>query len=96
MDAPESLVIRGLRGVFRFERRLYRIDHWRPPLRQGLPVRALLHTPVAYVLPIAAAAVPPLGGALALLPAPLHWALLPVALVAGGIAVFRIKQPTRR
>src|SRR4051795_12432662 len=82
MDAQDELVIHSYRTVFSFEWRLYRFDRWRLPLRGGLPVRALLYAPAVYLVLLAADRVPLLGGALRLLPAPLHWALAPLGLVA--------------
>jgi hypothetical protein len=85
MPAPEPIAIRGYRTVFAFERRLYRIDRWRLPLRGGVPLRALVYAPAVYVALGLLDRLPLLGVALRLLPPPLHWALLPLALVYAGV-----------
>jgi hypothetical protein len=96
MDAAEPLLIRSYRTVFRFERRLYRIDQWRLPLRGGVPVRALLYVPIAYALLALAGAVPLAGAALGALPAPLHWGLLPLALVLAALRAQLDGRPAHR
>lgn len=94
--AEQPLMIRSYRGVFRFERRLYRIDRWRLPLRQGLPVRALLYAPVAYAALLCAGALPLLGPVLGVLPAPVRWLLLPGALVVAALRVQVAGRPGHR
>jgi hypothetical protein len=76
------IVVRGYRTVFAFERRLYRLDQWRIPLRGGLPLRALGYVPAVYLALALASRVPGLGALLELLPDPVHWGLLPLGLVA--------------
>src|SRR5688572_21097813 len=75
------VVVRSYRTVFRFERRLYRFDRWRLPVRGGVPLRALVYTPAVYLALIAMARIPGAGWAIHALPDPLRWGLLPLALV---------------
>src|SRR3954468_14416239 len=81
MDAPDELVIHSYRTVFSFEWRLYRVDRWRLPLRGGLPVRALLYTPAVYAALALVDRLPWISAVPGLLPPPLHWLLVPLALV---------------
>jgi hypothetical protein len=90
--ASEPITVRGYRTVFSFERRLYRFDRWRLPLRGGLPVRALLYAPVVWGAVIAAGRVPALGSLIAALPDPTRYALLPGAIT---VALLRV-QPDGR
>lgn len=76
----EPVVIRGYREVFRFERRLFRLDRWQLPVRGGVPLRALAYVPVALLVVIVAGAVPVLGAVVGALPAPVRWVLIPGAL----------------
>src|SRR5262249_27722777 len=46
----DALVITSYRTVFRYERRLYRIDRWRLPAPAGVPLRSLLYAPVVATL----------------------------------------------
>jgi len=77
-ELDRRVVVRGYRTVFAFERRLYRLDRWRIPVRGGLPLRALLYAPAVYALLLLASGLPLLGGLLGLLPDPLRWGLLPL------------------
>jgi hypothetical protein len=90
--ASEPITIRGYRTVFSFERRLYRFDRWRLPLRGGLPVRALLYAPLVWGAVIAAGHVPAIGSVVAWLPDPTRYALLPGAIT---VALLRV-QPDGR
>lgn len=95
-DVDGRVVVRGYRTVFAFERRLYRFDRWRIPLRGGLPLRALLYTPAIYALLIAASWLPLLGGLLALLPDPLRWGLLPLGATAAMLQLALDGRPAHR
>jgi hypothetical protein len=96
VDASDELVIRSYRTVFSFERRLYRVDRWRIPLRGGLPLRALLYAPVVYALLVLIDRLPLVGAAPGLLPPPLHWGLLPLALVAAAVRAQLDGRPAHR
>jgi len=95
-DLDGRIVVRGYRTVFAFERRLYRFDRWRIPLRGGLPLRALLYAPAVYVLLLALGRVPGLGALLGLLPDPLRWGLLPLGAVALLLGVELDGRPAHR
>jgi hypothetical protein len=81
-----GLEIRSFGVVFRLERRLHKIDRWRLPLPYGLPVVGLAYALAALLALLVLAQLPLLGDALALLPAPVRYVLLPGAL---GLALAR-------
>jgi hypothetical protein len=87
------LVIRSYRSVFRFERRLYRFDRWRLPVRGGVPLRALLYAPVVYLACMLIGRLPLVGAGLGVLPDPVRWGSLPLGIV---IALVRIERDGRR
>jgi len=66
--------------VFRLERRLVKIDRWRLPFPYGIEVRALLYGAVVYLAMLVCTQLPLSGTLLGLLPAPLHWGLLPLGI----------------
>jgi hypothetical protein len=97
MILPDGrVVVRSYRTVFRFERRLYRFDRWRLPVRGGVPLRALLYTPAVYVAWVALAGIPGVGMVMAALPDPLRWGLVPLALVAGLLRLELDGRPAHR
>jgi hypothetical protein len=75
------VAVRSYRVVFRLERRIFRIDRYRLPFPYGLEVRAIVYAAATYALLLAAGALPVLGTMLGLLPAPLHWGVLPLGTV---------------
>jgi len=94
--ADGRLTIRSYRTVFRFERRLYRFDRWRLPVRGGVPLRVLFYLPAVYLALAVVGRLPVLGWALAVLPDPLRWGLLPLALVLALLRVELDGRPAHR
>src|SRR3954451_20979839 len=97
MSLPDGrVVMRSYRTVFRFERRLYCFDRWRLPVRGGVPLRALVYAPAVYLAWVALAGIPGVGVAMAALPDPLRWGLVPLALVAGLLRLELDGRPAHR
>lgn len=80
-DDHGRVPIRSYRLVFRLERRIFEVDRFRLPFPYGVEVRALVYTAVSYLCLALLSSLPLLGMLLGLLPAPVHWGLLPVGLV---------------
>lgn len=97
MDLTDGrITVRSYRTVFAFERRLYRFDRWRIPLRGGLPLRALLYAPLTYGVLAAMSPLPVIGWLLGVLPDQLRWGLLPLALVVALLRVTLDGRPAHR
>jgi len=82
--APQDhgrIPIRSYRVVFRIERRIHQIDRFRLPFPYGVEVRALVYAAAVYVVVLALGRVPLIDALLGLLPAPVHWGLLPLGTV---------------
>src|SRR3954466_6123141 len=75
------VVIRSFRLVFdRGYRRLFKVDRYRLPFADGLPILRLGYAAgVALALKLVAK-LPVVGPALAALPPPIHWVAIPVGL----------------
>ena len=62
----------------RLDRRLFKIDRWRLPFPQGIELRAIVYGAACLVGVLILSRLPISGQLLGLLPAPLHWAMLPL------------------
>jgi hypothetical protein len=80
-DDHGRVPIRSYRVVFRLERRIFQIDRFRLPFPYGLEVRAIAYVVAVYLSVLVLSALPGLGALLGLLPAPVHWGLLPLGVV---------------
>ena len=80
LDDRGRVPIRSYRVVFRLERRLVKIDRWRLPFPYGIEVRALVYGAVVYLAMLVLSRLPLSSALLGLLPAPLHWGLLPLGI----------------
>lgn len=83
---PHRTVVRSYALVFKIERKLFRIDRWRLPLPGGVEVRAILYGVSILLGMLIASRLPGIGLLLGLLPAPLHWGLIP-----GGLTFVLLK-----
>jgi hypothetical protein len=79
MSSPpgSGIAIRSFRVVFDLERRIHKVDRIRLPLPYGLPLRSVAYAVAAFLAVLVLARLPLLGGALAVLPAPVRLAVLP-------------------
>jgi hypothetical protein len=92
-DATQ-VVVRSYAVVLdRLERRIFRIDRWRIPLPMGIELRALGYAAAIYLVLLAARRLPLAGALLGLLPAPVHWLVLPLVVV---VALLRWQIDGRR
>lgn len=80
-DDHGRVPIRSYRVVFRLERRIFQVDHFRLPFPYGVEVRALAYAAVVYLAVLVLSSLPLLGALLGLLPAPVHWGLAPLGVV---------------
>ena len=80
-DDHGRVPIRSYRVVFRLERRIFQVDRFRLPFPYGVEVRALVYAAVVYLAVLILSGLPALGVLLGLLPAPVHWGLLPLGIV---------------
>ena len=80
-DDHGRVPIRSYRVVFRLERRIFQVDRFRLPFPYGVEVRALVYAAVVYLAVLILSGLPALGVLLGLLPAPVHWGLLPLGVV---------------
>lgn len=71
--------IRSFHVVFRLQRRLHRIDRWRLPFPNGVPVAAIGHAAGVLALIVALGQLPGLGATIRALPAPVAYVLIPSA-----------------
>ncbi len=84
--------MRSFREVFQIERRLFKVDRWRIPLRSGLEVRAIVYAIACYAGLLIARGIPPVAALHDLLPAPIGWLILPVG---GALALARFRPDGR-
>ena len=77
-DRP-TLTIRSFRLAFELERRIHRIDRFRLPLPYGLPLRSLAYAVAALGAVLLLGALPVFGAALEMLPWPVRFGVVPVA-----------------
>lgn len=73
------VTVRSYRGVFEFERRIYRIDRYRLS-PGGVPVRGVLHLIVCAAVVFLAGRLPVLSSVLGAFPWTLRWVGIPVGL----------------
>jgi conjugation transfer TcpE-like protein len=76
----DTLVVRSYRRVFRFDRRIYRIDRFAIPVPGGLPLVGLLWFLGALLGVLVASHLPAVGSLLTMLSPPLRYLVLPAAL----------------
>jgi hypothetical protein len=79
-EQGQTLTIRSFRLAFELERRIHRIDRYRIPLPYGLPLRSAAYAAVALLGVLAVSRLPVIGSALHVLPWPIRFGALPVAL----------------
>jgi hypothetical protein len=79
-ESTPTLAIRSFRLAFQLERRIHRIDRFRLPLPYGLPLRGAAYAVAAAVVVVVLSRLPVVGAALALLPWPIRFGVVPVAL----------------
>jgi len=91
-DRQAGRAVRSFREVFAIERRLFKVDRWRIPLRSGLEVRAIVYAIACYAALLVLRAVPPVAAVHDLLPAPIGWLILPVG---GALALARFRPDGR-
>src|SRR5947209_845568 len=91
-DSVAPLVIRSYATVFRLERRLHKIQHWRLPLPHGLPLRGAGYALAALIAIVLASRLPLVGGLLGRVPAPFHYVIAPGAI---GMALARLRVDGR-
>jgi hypothetical protein len=72
--------IRSFRLVFDLERRLFKLERWRLPFPYGLPLKGIAYAIGALCALLLLESAPIAGDALALLPAPVRFVLLPVGI----------------
>ncbi|MEI2700860.1 MAG: TcpE family conjugal transfer membrane protein [Baekduia sp.] len=80
--------IQSFRLVFDLERRLHRIDRWRLPFPNGIPITGIAHAAAVLIAVIALRQLPMIGQLLAAMPAPVTYVLLPAGIAA---ALTRLK-----
>lgn len=79
-ERTDTLTIRSFRLAFELERRIHRIDRFRVPLPYGLPLRGAAYAVVAALAVVVASRLPVAGVPLGMLPWPIRFGVLPVAL----------------
>lgn len=78
MNEEGGLTIRSFRVVFDLERRLFKIDRWRLPVPYGVPLRGIAYAFFVLLAVLMLARLPVVGEALALLPPPVRFVILPI------------------
>lgn len=89
MAAPESLTIRSFRVVFSLERRIHKVDRWRLPVPYGIPLRGIAYWALALSAVVIAGSLPLTAPIVGMLPPPLRYAIVPVA-VAYALTQVRV------
>jgi hypothetical protein len=74
------MTIRSFRVVFQLERRIHKIDRWRVPVPYGIPLRGVAYAATALLVVMVLGRLPLTRDALAVLPPPVRFVVLPVAL----------------
>jgi hypothetical protein len=82
----QHILVRSYGLVFKIERKLFKIDRWRLPLPGGLEIRAIVYGASILLGMLVLSRLPGIGLILGLLPAPLHWGLIP-----GGLTFVLLK-----
>ncbi len=85
----DQLQIRSYRVCFQLERRIYRLEQWRLPVAWGVPLRGVAYAAAALLAILLAAGVPVVGAAIATLPAPVRFLILPLG-IAYGLTALRV------
>jgi hypothetical protein len=85
----EGLTVRSFQVVFDLERRIHKIDRWRLPTPYGVPLRGIAYWAVALVAVVLLGRFPVTTELTAILPPPIKFVVLPVA-VAFGLTRIRI------
>jgi hypothetical protein len=80
-DDHGRVPIRSYRVVFRLERRIFQVDRFRLPFPYGVEVRAIAYGVCSYLTILLVTGLPLIGAVFGLLPAPVHWGLLPLGVV---------------
>ena len=88
MSGPPRTEIRSYRSVFELERRIYRVDSLRLN-PTGVPVRGVAYALGSLAIVLTAQLVPLVGDALGLVPWPLRFVALPLA-VGTGLYMLRV------
>lgn len=76
-ETSGAVTIRSFRIAFELERRLFKIDRWRLPLPYGVPLRGAAYAAVALAAVVTLGRAPLVGPAIAALPPPVRFVLLP-------------------
>ena len=80
MTDSGTVNIRSYRGVFRLERRIYRVDRFVIPVPGGIPLRGLVYFAITLIAVLLLSALPLLRSLAPLAPMPIRLLLLPAAL----------------
>jgi hypothetical protein len=86
---PDGITIRSFRVVFELERRIHKIDRWRIPVPYGVPLRGIAYWAAALLATIAVGRLPLFGELAGVLPAPVRFVIVPVA-VAYALARLQV------
>jgi hypothetical protein len=90
VDLSTGVEVRSYRDVVdSVERRIYRVDRWRLPAPQGIPVRALAYGAATLAGLLVASGLPLIGWALAMVPASARYLALP-ALVGWALSTLAV------
>ena len=89
MKDAYGITIRSFRVVFELERRIHKIDRWRIPVPYGVPLRGIAYWAAALVATIAFARLPVAGELVDVLPPPIRFVIVPVA-VAYALARLQV------
>jgi hypothetical protein len=77
---PGGWKVRSFRLVFDLERRLFKLERWRLPFPYGLPLKGIVYAVGVLCSLLLLASAPIAGDALALLPPPVRFLLLPIGI----------------
>lgn len=80
MAEDGHIPIRSFRVVFKLERRVHKIDNWRIPLPFGIPLRGVGYAAALLFGVLVVDGVPGFGALLRMLPPPVRYAMLPIAM----------------
>jgi hypothetical protein len=83
----DGISIRSFRVVFDLERRIHKIDRWRIPVPYGLPLRGIAYWAAAMLVTVVAGRLPLAGELVGVLPAPIRFAIVPVAVAYALVRV---------
>ena len=80
MEPADRMTIRSFRVVFELERRIHKIDRWRIPVPYGVPLRGVAYAGTALLAVLLFGRLPVARDTLAVLPPPVRFVVVPVAL----------------